>query len=102
MCPEVRKFNVLCHVGNTERLELVGESALVQIEQKIRREGREEMWTSLQVKCKELENGSLAVEVVICNPDWDEPRRIALIESNPTDRNPHGAALKCDCEIRDI
>ena len=77
--PESQKFKVRCHAGDSDGLELASDSVLVQIEQRVRREGKEEMWVSLQVKCDEIEDGSLAVQVVICNPDWDEPLRIASI-----------------------
>jgi hypothetical protein len=102
VCPDERKFKVHCHVGDAKHIELAGDSPLVQIEQRIRREGKEEMWVSLQVKCKKQDNGSLAVEVVICNPDWDEPRRIALIQSNPADLSAHTPVLRCDLEQTDL
>ena len=102
VCPDGRKFKVHCHAEDTKHLELASDAPLVQIEQRIRRDGKEEMWVSLQVKCKEQENGSLAVEVVICNPDWDEPRRIALIQSNPTDPNVATPVLRCDLEQSDL
>jgi hypothetical protein len=102
LCPEKRKFKVLCHVGDTKHLELASDAPLVQIEQRIRREGKEEMWISLQVKCKEQENGSLVVEVVLCNPDWDEPRRVALIQSNPADPIASTPSLRCDLEPKDL
>jgi len=93
-----QKFKVRCHSGNSVHHELASDSVLLQIEQRIRREGREEMWVSLQVKCDENEDGTLAVQVVLCNPDWDEPVRIASIQSNPKNGTAADPVLKCDLE----
>ncbi len=100
-CRDDQKFKVCCHAGDSDHIELASDSVLVQIEQRIRRAGKEEMWVSLQVKCKKQEDGSLATQVVICNPDWDEPLRIASIQSNPTDPNAAAPILRCDLEHRE-
>ena len=97
-----QKFKVRCHSGNSDHHELASDSVLVQIEQRIQREGKEEMWVALQVKCDEKEDGSLAVQVVVCNPDWDEPLRIASIQSNPKNGNSAEPALRCDLEQNEL
>jgi hypothetical protein len=56
---------------------------------------QEEMWDSVLVLCKELPDGSLAVEVVVCHPDWNEPKKIASILSHPQDREAKKPALEC-------
>jgi|SRR5712691_11487317 len=101
-CPGNQKFKVRCHVGDSDDVEVASDSVLVQIEQRIRREGKAEMWVSLQVRCKEQEDSSLAVQVVICNPDWDEPLRIASIQSNPRNANAAEAVLRCDLEQKEL
>ncbi len=100
--PGNQKFKVRCHAGNSHHHELASDSVLVQIEQRVRREGKEEMWVSLQVKCDENEDGSLAVQVVICNPDWDEPLRIASIQSNPKNGCAPAPILRCDLEQKEL
>jgi hypothetical protein len=97
-----QKFKVRCHAGNSGHHELASDSVLLQIEQRIRREGKEEMWVSLQVKCDETEDGSLAVQVVLCNPDWDEPLRIASIQSNPRNPNVAEPVLRCDLNPKEL
>lgn len=101
-CPDNQKFKVRCHAGDSDHLKLASDSVLVQIEQRIRREGKEEMWVSLQVKCDEKEDGSLAVQVVICNPDWDEPLRIASIQSNPKNAKAPAPILRCDLQQKEL
>ncbi len=97
-----QKFKVRCDSGNSDHHELASDSLLLQIEQRIRRGGKEEMWVALQVKCDEKEDGSLAVQIVICNPDWDEPLRIASIQSNPKNGNSAEPALRCDLEQKEL
>src|SRR5258707_4989706 len=72
---DYRKFEVRCHAGNAGHLEVASDAVSVKIGQQIRREGKEELWGSLLVECKEQDDGSLTVEVVVFHPDWDEPRR---------------------------
>jgi hypothetical protein len=102
-CPDKQKFKVRCQAGDSDHQpELASDSVLVQIEQRIRRDGKEEMWVSLQVKCDEKEDGSLAVQVVIYNPDWDEPLRIASIQSNPKSASAPAPVLRCDLEQKGV
>jgi len=95
---DCRKFEVRCHAGDAGHLEVASECVSVRVGQRIRREGKEELWGSLLVECKEQDDGSLAVEVVVCHPDWDEPLRIASIQSNPSDGNTVVPTLRCDLE----
>ncbi len=100
---DCRKFEVRCHAGNAGHLEVAGDAVSVKIGQQIRREGKEEFWGSLLVECKEQDDGSLAVEVVVFHPDWDEPLRIASIQSNPSEKNtPAEPTLRCDFEQKHL
>src|SRR5882762_7659219 len=101
-CPDNQKFKVRCHAGDSDHHELASDSVLIQIEQRIRRESKEEIWVSLQVKCDEREDDSLAVQVVLCNPDWDEPLRIASIQSNPKNGNSADPVLRCDLKQKEF
>ncbi len=95
---DCRKFEVRCHAGTAGHLEVASDAASVKIGQRIRREGKEEFWGSLLVECKEQNDGSLTVEVVVFHPDWDEPLRIASIQSNPSAGKVEGASLRFDFE----
>ena len=96
--PDCRKFEVCCHAENAGHLEVASDAVSVKIGHQIRREGKEEFWGSLLVECKEQDDGSLMVEVVVFHPDWDEPLRIASIQSNPCDKNTPAPAIRCDFE----
>jgi hypothetical protein len=93
---DCRKFEVRCHAGNAGHLEVVSDAVSVKIGQQIRREGKEEFWGSLLVECKEQDDGSLVVEVVVFHPDWDEPLRIASIQSNPSDGSVEKPTVRFD------
>jgi len=95
---DCRKFEVHCHAGNAGHLEVASDAVSVKIGQQIHREGKEEFWGSLLVECKEQDDGSLLVEVVVFHPAWDEPLRIASIQSNPSDKNAPEPAIRCDFE----
>jgi hypothetical protein len=95
---DCRKFEVRCHAGTSGHLEVASDVASVKIGQRIRKEGKDEFWGSLLVECKEQDDGSLTVEVVVFHPDWDEPLRIASIQSNSSDGNMQGSTLRFDFE----
>jgi len=99
---DCRKFEVRCHAGNAGHLEVASNAVSVKIGQQIHREGKEELWGSLLVECKEQDDGSLAVEVVVFHPDWEEPLRVASIQSNPSDKNATEPTLRCDFEQKHL
>src|SRR5258708_1849477 len=99
---DCRKFEVRCHAGNAGHLEVATDGVSVKIGQQIRREGKEEFWGSLLVECKEQDDGSLTVEVVVFHPDWDEPVRIASIQSNPSDEKAAMPTLRCDFQQKQL
>ena len=97
-----RKFELRCHAGDAGRLEVTSNSASVRIGQLIHRDGKEELWGSLLVECSEQDDGSLAVEVLVYHPDWDEPLRIASIQSTPSNGNPEELGLRFDFKQKQL
>ena len=87
---ELGKFEVRCHAGNAGHLEVANDSVSVQIGQRIHRDGKDELWGTLLVQCKERDDGSLTIDVVVSHPEWDEPLKIASIQSYPA----NGRALE--------
>lgn len=65
------------------------------VAQAVRRNGRQEMWESVGLYAQEEPDGTLAVRVVVFNPDWDEPVQIACIRSRPQDKDSL-VPLACD------
>jgi len=96
------KFGVRCHAEDVGHLEVTSGSASVRISQRIRRAGKLELWGSLLVECKEQDDGSLAVEVVVYHPDWDEPMRIASIQSNPSDEDAAEPTIRCNLQHKQL
>jgi len=97
-----RKFEVHCHAGEAGKLCVGTQSLSVKIGQRVRRDGNEEIWHSVLIQCKEAEDGSLAVNVIVCHFDWDEPRQIASIQSAPNHKGDGVPALTCDLEQKDL
>jgi len=64
------KFQVNCDAGDHGQLRVGSESLVVNVGQRIVRDGRTELWDSVVVKCSEEQDGSCIVQVLLCNPDW--------------------------------
>ena len=80
-----RKFEVHCRAGDAGELCVGAESVSVRVGQRLRREGGQEIWHSVGVYAKEEDDGTLVVQVLVFNPDWDEALQIASIKSRPCD-----------------
>ncbi|MCI0724756.1 MAG: hypothetical protein L0338_38205 [Acidobacteria bacterium] len=78
-------FRIECDAGESGRLCSFAKRASITVGQRILRDGAEEMWGSLVVLCHEEDDGALVIRVVLCHPDWDEPREIAVIRSSQKD-----------------
>jgi len=79
------RFRVRCEAGDDSRFRATAESLTVSVGQRVLREGALEMWDSVSIYAKEDQDRNLVVEVLVFNPDWDEPIRIASIRSRPQD-----------------
>jgi hypothetical protein len=44
-----------------------------------------QMWDSVSIHADEDADGNLIIQILVFNPDWDEPLRIARICSRPHD-----------------
>ena len=92
-----RKFEVHCRAGAAGELCVGAESVSVKVGQRLRRDRGEEIWHSVGVYAKEEEDGTLVVQVLVFNPDWDEALQIASIKSRPRDGDCQ-AALGCNLD----
>src|SRR5213595_3695771 len=77
----------LRRMGHTDAGELCvcAESVSFKVGQRLGREGGQEIWHSVGVYAKQEEDGTLVVQVLVFNPDWDEALQIASIKSRPHD-----------------
>jgi hypothetical protein len=83
--PEPKPFRIGCEAGDGNRFQVQTDSVSVTVGQRVLRGGILEMWDSVSVHAKQDIEGVLVVEVLVFNPDWDEPVRIASISSRPQD-----------------
>ena len=83
--------------GDAGELCVGAESVSVRVGQRLRREGGQEIWHSVGVYAKEEEDGSLVVQVLVFNPDWDEALQIASIKSRSLDAD-FSAGLGCNLD----
>jgi len=89
------KFQVNCDAGDRGQLRVASESLVVNVGQRIVRDGRTEIWDSVVVKCSEDQDGSCIVQVLLCNPDWEEPMQLACLHSYPDAGSPSQVPLFC-------
>lgn len=78
-------FELECDAGDAGQFHSSAKRASVTVGQRILRDGVEEIWDSVVVLCEEEEGGALAIRVVLCHPDWDEPREVAVVRSSQKD-----------------
>ena len=91
------KFEVECSAGSAGELCVGTDSISVKVGQRVRMEGGQEIWHSVGVYAKEEEDGTLVVQVLVFNPDWDEALQIASIKSRPHDGG-RDTALACNLD----
>lgn len=77
-----QQFHVSCDAADSGQFHSEAKRASITVGQRILRNGAEETWDSVVVLCQEEEDGVLAIRVLLCHPDWDEPREIAVIRSS--------------------
>src|SRR5712692_2154345 len=83
--PNDNPFKIRCKAGDGNRFGVQTDSITVAVGQRVLKESASEMWDSVGVYAKQTPEGDLIVEVLVFNPDWDEPLRIASIRSRPED-----------------
>jgi hypothetical protein len=83
--PKDHPFKISCEAGASNRFAVQSDSVTVTIGQRVIRNRGAETWDSVAVYARKNDDGELVVEVLVFNPDWEEPLRIACIRSRPED-----------------
>lgn len=69
--------------------------------QLIRQDGLQKIWDSVLLRCEEESDGTLAIRVLIANPDWEQLLQIACIRSRPHDAESR-TPLACNLDHEDL
>jgi len=102
--PNGNLFKVHCDASGAGQFQSSVQRAAITVGQRILRDGAEEMWDSVVVLCQEEKGGALAIRVVLCHPDWDEPREIACLRSwvgTAVPRSGHLSAISDRMDVPD-
>jgi len=83
--PKTHEFEIAGDAAKWGRFRVQAGWFTLSISQKIRRAGTEQMFESMGVYCGEEKDGTLAIRVILFNPDWGAPLQIARIVSRPND-----------------
>jgi hypothetical protein len=94
-----RPFQVRCDASEVGQFCSGAQRASITVGQRILRDGAEEIWDSVVVLCQEEDDGALAIRVVLCHPDWDEPREVARTRSWLGTPAQAGAAIECELTV---
>ena len=92
-----KSFEVRCEPHDQRHALIATLGLSLSVGQRIRRNGRDQMWDSIIVRCAEEGDGTLAVRILISNPDWEELLQIAHIRSRPDDEESL-TALGCNLD----
>ena len=73
----------------------------VAVGQLIRQDGLQKIWDSVLLRCEEETDGTLAIRVLVSNPDWEQLLQIACVRSRPHD--PESLTpLACNLDHEDV
>ena len=91
------KFEVDCRAGKAGGLRVGSESVCVKVGQRVRMDGTEQIWHSVEIYAQQDGNENLVIRVIVLHPNWDEPLQIANISSRPSDGDCQ-TALGCNLD----
>jgi hypothetical protein len=89
-------FRLACQARDAGSLHVAADNVSFTIAQRIRLEGEEQFWESVQLLCQIEDNGSLTVQVVIYDPKQEKALQIALVRSRPYDAAANDQLVECD------
>jgi hypothetical protein len=95
-------FRVSCEAGDAGSLRVAAENVSFTIAQRIRLEGDEQLWESVQLHCQKEDDGCLTVQVLLWDPKEEHTLQIALLRSRPNESSQEFASLECDLNPQKI
>ncbi len=78
-------FRLVCDVGAAGGFRADTDLVSVTVSQRIRHFDTQGIWDSVFIEARAEQDGTLVVQVLVSNPDWDERLQIACIRSRPDD-----------------
>ena len=79
------RFRIRCDAGDDNCVRVTTESLTLTAGKRVLGDGTLEMWHCVSIYAEEDQDSNLVVEVLVFDPDWDEPIPIAFIRSRPQD-----------------
>ena len=93
-------FHVNCSAAEAGSLNVVAATVSITVAQRVRLEGKEQFWESIQLRCQKEEDGSLTVQVRLWDPKLEDALQIAFLRSRPDDCTEDRAPLEYDLSQR--
>jgi hypothetical protein len=89
-------FHVNCSAAEAGSLNVAAASVSITVAQRVRLQGKVQVWESMQLRCQKEEDGSLTVQVRLFDPKLEEALQIAFLRSRPDDCSTDHAPLEYD------
>jgi hypothetical protein len=81
-----RPFQLRCDAGPAGAFAANADRVSVTLSQQLPRNGDSQMWDCILLVAKREADGTLKTQVLLCNPEWDEPMEVANIECRPMEK----------------
>jgi hypothetical protein len=92
----IPNFRVSCEAGEQGSLQVATDQVTFTIAQRICVKGEDELHESVQLRCHKENDGRLTVQVLLFNPEVENPLQIALLTSQPDASSPTRKSLECN------
>jgi hypothetical protein len=89
-------FHVNCAAAEAGSLNVAAGAVSITVAQRVRLEGKEQFWESIQLRCQKEEDGSLTVQIRLWDPKLEDALQIAFLRSRPDDCAEDQAVLEYD------
>ena len=89
-------FHVDCAAAEAGSLNVVAATVSITVAQRVRLEGKEQFWESIQLRCQKEQDGSLTVQVRLWDPKLEDALQIAFLRSRPDEGTEDRAPLEYD------
>jgi hypothetical protein len=93
---DLPNFRVHCDAREAGSLNVPADYVSFTIAQRVRLEGEEQLWESVQLHCQKEDDGTLTVQVLVLDPKQEHALQIAFLRSRPDENSTTCEPLECD------
>jgi hypothetical protein len=95
-------FHVSCEASDAGSLRVAADNVSFTVAQRVRLEGEDQLWESIQLHCQKEDDGSLTVQVLLWDPGQESALQLAFLRSRPDEASGICDSLECDLNRKKI